>query len=300
MRDILFRFIAGFFPTERIGDSRIVAAAWRILFYLIVPRRPFVMRTRDYRLMADPGRQTLTRAVIRRGYWEKSQTDAVRRFLRPGGFVIDAGANFGHYALVAATALGPDGLVLAFEPHPDAFALLAANRDLLSHPNLVAVQAGLGAMDGTLPIWTDAANPGGHSFLDQNLRAAGAPATVRVYRLDSYLAQHHAGRAPDLIKIDVQGFEARVVQGAAETIRRHRPAVLCEITPDALALAGDSVAGLLAVFRDAGYAPDVIGPAAGTGEEIDYPTLEALLSASGSEYCDVLFVPPASGTAEQG
>ena len=136
-------------------SDKALAALWRIVFYLLSPNEPFIMRTRDYRLYADPRRDTLTRAVIRRGFWERLQTEAFIGFLAPGALVIDAGANFGHYALTAARFVGRDGLVIAFEPHARTFDLLARNVDLQPHGNVVAERAGLGAEETTLPLTTD-------------------------------------------------------------------------------------------------------------------------------------------------
>lgn len=131
MADTPFRFVAARFSTHRMRGSKALATLWRVLFYLLRPRQPFVMRTRDYRLLAHPCKGGLTRAVIRRGYWEALETEIFCGLLRPGGLVIDVGANFGHYALIAANAIGPEGLVVAFEPDPETFALLDANRKLL-------------------------------------------------------------------------------------------------------------------------------------------------------------------------
>ena len=90
-----------------------------------------MMRTQYYRLWAYPRRGTLTRAVTRRGHWEPEETPEFVRFIRAGDFVIDAGANFGHYTFTAAQLVGPAGLVIGFEPHPDVFKLLAANAALM-------------------------------------------------------------------------------------------------------------------------------------------------------------------------
>lgn len=109
LRNALFRAVAERFPCERIAASAALAALWRVLLYGIRPTEPFIMRTRHYRLRADPSRQALTRAVIRRGHWEPRETQAFIRFLSPGDFVIDAGANFGHYALTASNLVGAQG-----------------------------------------------------------------------------------------------------------------------------------------------------------------------------------------------
>lgn len=294
MADTLFRFIATRFPTHRMGERKALAALWRFLFYLLSPRQPFVMRIRDYRLIAHPRKGSLTRAVIRRGYWEPLETEIFLSLLRPGALVIDAGANFGHYALTATNAIGPQGLVIAFEPHPEPFALLGMNRKLLPRDNLMAVQAGLGSSDGTMEIHTDSANPGGHSFYAWNLREAdGTSHRVPVHALDSFLSERGLDRAVGVIKIDVQGHEMEVLRGAVRTIERDQPAVLCEVTPEALRRAGSGVEEILEFFRTRGYRAEVLLPGTGSVKPMEYPELVEFFARSGVEYHDVLFRPAA-------
>lgn len=292
MADTLFRLIAARFPTHRMGERKYFAAPWRLLFYLLRPRDPFIMRTRDYRLFAHPRAGTLTRAVIRRGYWEPLETEVFRGLLKPGALVIDIGANFGYYALTAANAIGPEGLVIAFEPHPEVFALLDANRALLPQNNLLTVQAGLGSVDGAMEIHTDAANPGGHSFYVWNLRAAeGSSHSVQVRALDSFLSEKIPDRPVDVVKIDVQGFEMEVLRGATGTIEKDHPMVLCEVTPGALRRAGSGLKELLGFFQMRDYHAGVIRTDLGREQPMTYPEMEAFFGRSDAEYHDVIFRP---------
>ena len=290
MNDALFRFIAARFPTHRMSEKRFLASLWRVFFYALRPTAPFVMRTRDYSLMAYPVRQNLTHAVIRRGYWEQACTEAFRSLLRPGALVVDAGANFGHYAMTAASVVGPEGLVYAFEPHPSTFALLEQNCALQGKGNLVAVPAGLAAENGAMDIFTDSENHGGHSFFDWNLRGqARTSHRVATYALDSFLGEHAPGRRLDAMKIDVQGFEMEVLRGAARTIASDRPSVLCEVTPGALRAAGSGPEEIVAFFAEFGYRAEVLPSGQGTPESMDLPALAAFLTATDAEYHDVLF-----------
>ncbi len=290
MADPLFRLIAEHFPTQRMGDQKWLASLWRVLFYLFRPGQPFILKTRDYRLYADPRKGTLTRSVIRRGYWEQVETEAFIGLLRPGALVIDAGANFGHYALSAANLVGPDGLVVAFEPHPDAFALLEANRDLLPLDNLVAVPVALGAGDGTKDLHSDLTNKGGASFYSWNVRVVdGAPLPVSVRSLDQYLSESLKDRPVEVIKIDVQGFEMEVLRGAARTIERDHPAVLCEVTPDALSRAGSGVEELLEFFSARRYGASVEQRGEGRFQALGWRELANFIAQSDAEYHDVLF-----------
>jgi FkbM family methyltransferase len=294
INDTLFGLIAAKFPTHRMGQNKTLAAFWRIPYYLLHPSEPFVMRTRDYRLYVYPRKGTLTRAVIRRGYWELLETEIFINLLTPGALIIDAGANFGHYSLTAAGLVGANGLVIGFEPHPETYAMLAANRGLLPYENFIAVEAGLGASDGTIDLYTDLGNPGGHSNYEWNRRdRAGNSCPVDIVSLDSYLSKRDDDRPVSVIKIDVQGAEMDVLRGAARTIEGDRPAVLCEVTPDALTGAGSGVEELLEFFSARDYRAEVIFPDTGKTEPMDYPRSLAFFARSDAEYHDVLFRPSA-------
>ena len=289
MRDKIFAWIAAHYPTQAIADSEPLAALWRVLFYAIGPRQPFVMRTPHYRLVAHPIKGTLTRAVIRRGIWERELTEEFVRHVKPGALMIDAGANFGHFALVAAHMIGQEGRIFAFEPDPKTLSLLAENIALLPIQNVTAVAAGLSDKAGELMLCADAGNPGGHSFLKENVRAAGDATRVPVYTIDDYLSQHAPGRRLNLLKIDVQGFEAKVIAGARATIARDRPVIFCEISPDLMRNAGDEATRLLEYFRELNYGATRI---AGPREQVaGYEAIERFLRESGLDHADIVFEP---------
>jgi FkbM family methyltransferase len=258
LRDALFGFIAAHFPTERISDSKLLAAIWRVFYFALAPRAPFVMRTKLYRLIAHPRKGTLTRAVIRRGHWEPEETEAFIRCLKPVAFVVDVGANFGHYAMVAGSAVGPDGRVIGFEPHGATFTLLSENCALQPYANITPVRAGVAAKNGEMALTGDSANPGGHSFVAANVYGTGATERVPVYTLDSYIADHGEGRKLDLIKIDVQGLEGQVIRGATTTIERDRPVIFVEVSPVPMKNAGEDYRDLLRFFEQRDYAVHLI------------------------------------------
>ena len=291
MRDTLFGFIAAHFPTERISDSRLLAALWRVFYFGLAPRNPFVMRTRLYSLIAHPQKGTLTRAVIRRGHWEPEETEAFIACLTPGAFVMDVGANFGHYSMVASGIVGPDGRVVAFEPHGATFKLLAENCALQRHSNITPVRAGVAAENGEMTLTGDSVNPGGHSFAAENVYGTGATESVPVHGLDSYLADHGEGRKLDLIKIDVQGFEGQVIRGAKATIERDRPTIFLEVSPVPMQNAGEDYRDLLNFFDQTGYAVHLIHETHGTLERVSYVEAEKRLSNPAIEYLDCVFKP---------
>ena len=294
LRDAIFAAIARYFPTERIGESRLLAGIWRVLFYLIRPSTPFIMRLPHYRLWVHPTKGTLTRVVLRRGYWEPAETAFFISRLKPGAFVVDAGANFGHYALVASGIAGPEGLVVAFEPFPKNYALLQSNVALLPTGNVVAEQAGLAAASGTMDLITDEGNPGGHSFNPNLIWKEGAKIPVPIYALDDYIEERCAGRKLDMLKSDTQGYEWQLISGARKTILRDKPAVLCEVAPKALAAIGDSHEELLRFFEEAGYSMLIVDRNIERLRPISYTELKRHFDETSREFEDVIFLPPES------
>ncbi|MDA8230391.1 MAG: FkbM family methyltransferase [Magnetospirillum sp.] len=246
------------------------------------------MRTPHYSVVAHPTKGTLTRAIIRRGDWEVPESRAFLRYLTPGAVVIDAGANFGHYALLSSGVVGPEGLVIGFEPDPATYALLVENVALLPCPNVKTEQAGLSDRDGVMALSIDGGNPGGHSFSARNVRELGRVVEVPVRTIDAHLADSGIRRPVNLIKIDVQGFEYKVLAGAAGTIGRDRPVVFCEVTPSSMANVGDDFRELLGFFRARGYGVQAIAPAG--ARSISYDEAERLLG-DGREYADMIFAP---------
>ena len=291
VRDFIFQIIARYFPTERMGNNKLYAAIWRFFFYLLRPSRPFVMRLPHYRALVHPKKGTLTRVILRRGYWEPAETELFTRHLKSGNFVVDAGANFGHYALTASGLVGETGLVIAFEPFPKNYDLLKANAELQPIKNIIAEQAGLSANSGTLDLITDEENPGGHSFNPNLIWKAGEKISVPVYALDDYLKQKNISRRVDILKSDTQGYEWQLISGARETILRDKPIVFCEIAPRALAEIGDSHEVLLDFFESAGYRMYLVDRRIEQIVLIGYDELHHRFAETTSEFEDVVFLP---------
>jgi len=178
------------------------------------------------------------------GYKERWETLHVLNNLTAGATIFDVGANFGYYAIVLASVLGPDARVHAFEPNPPTFARLQKNV-ALNHCSNIAVHAfGLSDTEGETGIQTRDGNSG----VAQLVEGSGVP----VRPLDAIAAEAGLDRL-DFVKIDVEGFEERVLVGGATSFARFRPLVLIELNPPYLARAGSSVERIAKLFADWSY-----------------------------------------------
>jgi FkbM family methyltransferase len=141
------------------------------------------------------------------------------------GVVLDVGANTGQYGAELRGLLGYRGRIVSFEPLESAFAAL--ERRTRHDPNWQAVHTAVGAAEGELEI-NVAGNSTSSSLLPMlALHEQTAPESryvgkerVTVRPLDALAAEHFSPRDVVFLKIDVQGYEARVLDGAVQTLPR--------------------------------------------------------------------------------
>jgi FkbM family methyltransferase len=202
------------------------------------------------------GRITLDLGVEmqRQLYWAGVGRDdvrldrVVRAALPPDGVFVDVGANVGIHALAAARHLAAGGgAVLAFEPHPANYAALVRNIALNGWRHVSAENLGLAEAPAVL-TGTAAAEGGNWSLASRGTYQF----EVRLVRLDDYLADHPLPRL-DVLKIDVEGAEVRVLRGARRALERFRPLIIFEACPGWLAKMGSSTHELFAELHGLGY-----------------------------------------------
>lgn len=143
---------------------------------------------------------------------------------------IDVGAYVGFFAIVAAQA-NPDGLVYAFEPLAEPYQRLRRNVALNQLANVTCIPSAVGDAEGMAEFYHVPIDmPCSSSLSFEFMRSAGElrSCQVPVTTLDAF-AQENCLNYVDLVKIDTESTEPDVLRGMAETIRRHRPHIICEV-----------------------------------------------------------------------
>jgi len=174
----------------------------------------------------------------------------VMREVRVGDHVVEVGASLGLYALAFAGRVGASGDVRAFEPDPDSASALEANVRINGWQDRVTViRAAVGQSSGEVRF---AAGHGLESRIETRPDARDAAITVPMVTLDEALSS----RQIDVIKIDVEGFEQQVIEGARAILtdgRRRPRAILVELHPLAWPEIGTTSASLLGLLDEMGY-----------------------------------------------
>lgn len=191
---------------------------------------------------------------ILNGCWEPGETRFVETHVRPDMRVLDIGANLGWFTIIMAERVGAEGHVTAFEPRRDIHACLRRTVEANGCRNVTLHEVALGAEDGVMDlVWDlDDANPGG-TRLDgadpagRSGRTIAQPTQVR--RLDAVV------RDPvDFIKIDVEGAEKLVLDGARALLRRKPPVILSELCPRLLReVSGIEIGAYFGYLTELGY-----------------------------------------------
>ncbi len=196
------------------------------------------------------------------GRYEPNEMYAMAKLLGPGMCVVDVGANAGLFTLMAAKLVGAEGAVHAFEPSPRDRNRLLGNISANGLSNVQVHAAGLGRGRGKAVLTVSGADHPGHNTIGGFAYAADVRAysvEVDITSLDDFANAEKLTRL-DLLKIDVEGSETAVLQGAQESLRKFRPVIVAEASEASLRQLGTSVSELLQLLRDSDYEVKVFGP----------------------------------------
>jgi FkbM family methyltransferase len=168
------------------------------------------------------GDQYIGQAIATYGEYCDEEAQVFRRLIKPGMTVVEVGANMGSHSVDMARACAP-GAFYAFEPQPRLFQILCANLAMNDIGNALAYPDALGEAEGEAMVppvnYLTTGNFGGIELVENNERGI----KVRVRTLDDFEL-----KALHVLKVDVEGFEAAVIRGARETIRRCNPVIYIE------------------------------------------------------------------------
>ena len=179
--------------------------------------------------------------------FEKPEEIIIENYLKPGMTAFDIGANFGYHTFRMASLVNPSGKVFAFEPTAWAFDKFKRNLKLYpSINNIFYFNIGLSDNDSE-----DVKNTFQSSYrIDGNKTITHE--NISLYRVDTFVRENKINRL-DFIKMDVDGYEGKVIKGAKNTIRTFKPKILFEFNPSLIISYGDDPQELINTLLSLGY-----------------------------------------------
>jgi len=202
--------------------------------------------------------ETIDSQLYYYGAFEKETKTTLKELCAPGFVVLDIGANIGaHTFFLARWAAPGGGKVLAFEPASYAYGRLTRNSALNPGLPIQTWRLGLGAEERlgwkvdvscSWPVDKTFERKPGQLLPNAKVQKD----SIDIVRLDDFVCAEKL-TAIDLIKLDVDGHESNVLEGAQDTIERFKPIIVSELCDYTLRAYGSSAARLYGQLREAGY-----------------------------------------------
>jgi FkbM family methyltransferase len=185
-------------------------------------------------------------------YLEPEMVDEMKAFVRVmkgATTLLDVGALYGIFSLVFTGR--PHAASYALEPNPISMSVLKQNIALNPTHNVTPFQIAAGDAKGRLDFVDDGMHLVATADKNRSNPSNAKKVSIDVITLDSFCDSNNL--RPDIIKIDVEGFEYQVLKGCEQTLTRSQPVLFIEIHPDLLAKHDVSAPKIMEFLLDKGY-----------------------------------------------
>lgn len=194
----------------------------------------------------------IERCILSQGTYEDEIGKLIYISLKPSYIALDIGANIGLQSLRMSQAVGPGGKVYAFEPLQHLQEKFQKNMQLNRVDNVTLFPFALAdvAAEDDFKINTNAWNQGTFTLSD---KASGDQTQRVIIKVADELSAIKDLERLDFIKIDVEGFEFKVLQGLSNTLKRHKPRIVFEYDREYWLRTGSSLADCYLYLRSLNY-----------------------------------------------
>jgi FkbM family methyltransferase len=213
---------------------------------------------------------------------EPVSTKIISSKLKKGMTCLDVGANIGYYVLLESKCIGSQGKIIALEPSPINFECLKKNLISLNIGNVQAYNIAAGEKDGitNFLIYEGAGNSCMVIPEGEKPKWPGDIITVPIKRIDSFLEGEGITKI-DFLRMDVEGYENKVIEGLQNTIRKSKPIIHLELH---LHIVGkDNTSKMLKNLKNEGYEISAYVP-----RDIDTPLIGTIRDVKLYQINDVL------------
>jgi FkbM family methyltransferase len=255
-------------------------------------QRPVRTRRHGLRLFLNLQAWPERRTYFSGTYYQQELEMLFEALLRPADQFLDIGANIGMISLLASPLIGGRGAGFSFEPNPEVFAKLRRHFEVNKITNLEAMPFALGDRESVARLAIPRRNSGCGSLAG----GAADEGAARVFEVETVAGRRYLERLdsarPTVVKIDVEGYEVKVLRGIEEILDWPEVAFVIEVKESLLRKAGDSAETVFDLFVGRGYRPYRFSLRRGRlARTLSISRVERVGLEEGS---DVLFVKPDS------
>ena len=195
-------------------------------------------------------RDVIGQTIIETGQWEGLMSRTIQASLSPGDFAMDIGANMGYDSLLMSQTVGATGGVIAFEPDHNNLRRLLENTKNLQFQNVAIISLALADIESLARIEIANIENTGLSNL-RHVEGNSLSQPVLISRLESLMELEKPINI-SLVKIDVEGFEFKVIKGMGNYLDNIQ-ALTCEINHEFLEQCGSSAKELFGHMNENGF-----------------------------------------------
>jgi FkbM family methyltransferase len=192
--------------------------------------------------------------VDRRIYLHGFENETINHFLKclkKGDIVVDIGANIGIYSLLASKKIGEDGEVFAFEPAPIASAAFKNNIERNNLKNIKLFNKGVAEFTGEA-ILNICADDAYNTLGSAPMKEITSQHKIELVSLDDFFEYRKVNRI-NVIKIDTEGAEFLIFQGAKKTLEKFKPILFFEYNPHVTEGFNNTTEDALILLKSIGY-----------------------------------------------
>jgi len=190
---------------------------------------PTVIQFLDREFELHPSRLGVSAELALYGVHEPMATRVYLETLSAGDHVIDVGSNIGYWLLLAARMIGESGRMLAFEPVPGPREILQRNLQRSGIRNVELFPWAIGRENGTAEFY-ESQVPNWGSLVKHDALLQSRNLSVEIRKLDD-VVRENAGFRPTMLRMDVEGAELMVLEGAQNLLEKYKPALFIEFYP---------------------------------------------------------------------
>ena len=270
---LLFRKLKEALSGKGIGKIPGVLPLYWFIYTKLKPDGVILMEVQGSKMYVDYRDEGLAPYLFSTGVYGRQDTELFKEQIRPGMVVVDVGANIGYYALIAAKLVGNEGKVYAFEPVSNNYDLLVANIKVNGYTNIIPIPKAVSNKCGKALLFINKVNlttPSlsqdnvtGHISTDIMSAGLSTPSLsrdeVETITLDKFFEGAVGVEKVDFLKMDVEGYEGLVIEGAEKVLKGNNLKIFMEFWPYGLKNAGTDSLKLLHRLQDYGFKMKLMG-----------------------------------------